>query len=145
MLFCRWLVFIAPFISVNRWANVSVLISVEYPGHCCYHTRSIFGGLMVHLGIAWLMELEEYWFHTCQTALSCQTYKKLQADKPDSVLPLHFLRSQRRSGYHLSAPILTHQDQSAYPGSRTSSSQTNLYVAFQHARFTRMYDHSYKL
>jgi hypothetical protein len=25
-----------------------------------YHTRSIFGGLIVHLGIAWMMELGGY-------------------------------------------------------------------------------------
>lgn len=31
-------------------------------------------------------------------------YKKLQAGKPDSVV-----------GYHLSAPIITYRDQSAYP------------------------------
>jgi len=29
-------------------------------GVITYHTRSIFGGLMVHLGIAWLMELGGY-------------------------------------------------------------------------------------
>jgi len=57
--------------------------------------------------------------------LRCQTYKKLQAGKPDSVV-----------GYHLSVLIITYQYQSAYPVSWTSSSQTILYVAFQHARFT---------
>jgi hypothetical protein len=30
-------------------------------GTLSYHTRTIFGGLMVHLGIAWLMELGGYW------------------------------------------------------------------------------------
>lgn len=30
-------------------------------GVVVYHTRSIYGGLMVHLGIAWLMELGGYW------------------------------------------------------------------------------------
>jgi hypothetical protein len=29
-------------------------------GIVVYHTRSIFGGLMVHLGIAWLMEIGGY-------------------------------------------------------------------------------------
>jgi hypothetical protein len=52
-------------------------------------------------------------------------YKKLQAGKPDSVV-----------GYHLSVLTITCQHQSAYPVSRTSSPQTILYVAFQHARFT---------
>jgi len=61
-------------------------------------------------------------------------YKKLQAGKPDSVV-----------GYHLSVLIITYQHQSAYPVPWASSPQAVLYVAFQHARFTRMYDHSYKL
>jgi hypothetical protein len=29
-------------------------------GIVIYHTRTIFGGLMVHVGIAWLMELGGY-------------------------------------------------------------------------------------
>jgi hypothetical protein len=29
-------------------------------GVVVYHTRSIFGGLIVHLGIAWLMEIGGY-------------------------------------------------------------------------------------
>ena len=29
-------------------------------GVVVYHTRSIYGGLLVHLGIAWLMELGGY-------------------------------------------------------------------------------------
>ncbi|HEX2631012.1 MAG TPA: CPBP family glutamic-type intramembrane protease [Chitinophagaceae bacterium] len=33
-------------------------------GIVVYHTRSIFGGLMVHLGIAWLMELGGYLGHS---------------------------------------------------------------------------------
>jgi len=52
-------------------------------------------------------------------------YKKLQAGKPDSVV-----------GYHLSVPIITYRDQSAYPVSQTSSLQAILYMAFQLARFT---------
>ena len=52
--------------------------------------------------------------------------KKLQAGKPDSVV-----------GYHLSVPAVTCRTQAAYPVSRTSSPQAILYVAFQHARFTR--------
>ncbi len=30
-------------------------------GIVTYHTRTIYGGLMVHLGIAWMMELGGYW------------------------------------------------------------------------------------
>ncbi|MDQ6608312.1 MAG: CPBP family intramembrane metalloprotease, partial [Bacteroidota bacterium] len=33
-------------------------------GVVAYHTRSIFGGFMVHVGIAWLMELGGYLQHT---------------------------------------------------------------------------------
>ena len=33
-------------------------------GIVVYHTRSIFGGLMVHLGIAWLMEIGGYFGHS---------------------------------------------------------------------------------
>ena len=29
-------------------------------GIVVYNTRSVFGGLMVHLGIAWMMELAGY-------------------------------------------------------------------------------------
>jgi hypothetical protein len=32
-------------------------------GVVIYHTRTIFGGLMVHLGIAWMMELGGYLGH----------------------------------------------------------------------------------
>lgn len=39
--------------------------------------------------------------------------------------------------YHLSAPSVTRRVQSAYPPARASSPQTLVYVAFQHARFTR--------
>src|SRR5215204_3536461 len=35
-------------------------------GVVTYHTRTIFGGLMVHLGIAWLMELGGYLGHLCR-------------------------------------------------------------------------------
>lgn len=52
--------------------------------------------------------------------------KKATSHKPDSVV-----------GYHLSVPKVADRNQAAYPVSRTSRSQTILYVAFQHARFTR--------
>jgi hypothetical protein len=32
-------------------------------GIVIYHTRTIYGGLMVHLGIAWMMELGGYLGH----------------------------------------------------------------------------------
>jgi len=77
--------------------------------------------------------------------------KTLRADKPDSVSSAEAF-GEGWCDYHLSVPKLTKRDQSAHPvpcppfgGSRTSRPQAILYVAFQHARFTRMYDHSYKL
>ena len=65
--------------------------------------------------------------------------KTLQTCKPDPVIPIN------RDCHHLSVPVITHRDQSAYPVSRTSSPQMILYVAFQHARFTRKWCHHQKL
>ena len=65
--------------------------------------------------------------------------KTLQTCKPDPVIPIN------RDCHHLSVPVITHRDQSAYPVSWTSSPQTILYVAFQHARFTRKWCHHQKL
>ena len=49
----------------------------------------------------------------CQMPFEVSDTKKLQAGKPDSVV-----------GYHLSAPMVTHRDQSAYPVPWASSPQS---------------------
>jgi len=52
----RWLPFIARSILVNHWENVSLHFRRTCPRSDRYRTKSILGGLMVHLGIAYLME-----------------------------------------------------------------------------------------
>ena len=49
--------FIAAFILANRSAKPSAVSGGLFLGIISYNTRSIWGGLLVHLGIAWSMEL----------------------------------------------------------------------------------------